>query len=374
MKKVFVALSCFIIAALLMVGCSAKGGSIGTVNGQDISKDVYESIYEQNKAYMEAFGITFDDEQGQAMLSQIEQSAWQNAVMQVLIMQEAEEAGITVSDADVKADLDEVIANNFANDEEYQKYLKESEITEAELLESFRQQAYQTKLYEYITKDVSISEKDAKKNYEEDTKNYDNFETSHILIAVDSSTATDEDWAAAKKQAADLIKELNNGADFATVAKEHSDDGSASDGGVIPSPVSRENSGLYDEYVEEVFKLGEAGKYSSQPVKSSAGYHIIKIDKKNFGFDAIKENLISSLADTKKNEVYSEYMSKKMESAEILRAMTFQYWTEGNELPTVKGYSDPEPAAEADKNAATKEDNDTQEQQQNETNSEETSN
>ena len=61
----------------------------------------------------------------------------------------------------------------------------------------------------------------------------------HILIKPDTNDdkSTEEKQKAedkAKKKAEDLIKQLDDGADFAKLAKKYSDDtGSASDGGLI---------------------------------------------------------------------------------------------------------------------------------------------
>lgn len=109
-------------------------------------------------------------------------------------------------------------------------------------------------------------------------------EVSHILITSDAtSDMTDDEKKAAETEAynkaKEIIEKLNNGEDFATLAKENSDDsGTASDGGVVGTV----NYGMnYDEdFVDAAAALGE-GKYSSTPVKTQFGYHIIYKTKQN---------------------------------------------------------------------------------------------
>ena len=103
-------------------------------------------------------------------------------------------------------------------------------------------------------------------------------EISHILIMSDATTDMDDDEKKeaetnAYNEAKELIERLNNGEDFATLAKEYSDDsGTASDGGVVGTV----NYGMnFDEDFVDATAALEEGKYSATPVKTQFGYHII---------------------------------------------------------------------------------------------------
>lgn len=109
-------------------------------------------------------------------------------------------------------------------------------------------------------------------------------EVSHILITSDAtSDMTDDEKKVAETEAynkaKEIIEKLNNGEDFATLAKENSDDsGTASDGGVVGTV----NYGMnYDEDFVDAAAALEEGKYSSTPVKTQFGYHIIYKTKQN---------------------------------------------------------------------------------------------
>lgn len=85
--------------------------------------------------------------------------------------------------------------------------------------------------------------------------------------------------AAALAQAQDIKKQLDAGADFATLAKKYSADSSASQGGDLGYFKKGDNVAAFDN---AAFAL-QVGQISN-PVKTQYGYHIIKVtDKKDDG-------------------------------------------------------------------------------------------
>ena len=75
-----------------------------------------------------------------------------------------------------------------------------------------------------------------------------------------------------RKKLKDLIKKLNDGEDFATLAKENSDDtGSAANGGDL----GYFNKGeMVKEFEDAAYNL-KVNEYTKEPVKTTYGYHII---------------------------------------------------------------------------------------------------
>jgi peptidyl-prolyl cis-trans isomerase C len=71
-----------------------------------------------------------------------------------------------------------------------------------------------------------------------------------------------------------LIQKLEAGGDFAALAKEHSKDGSAANGGDLGwfNPQS-----MVQPFAEAVAKL-EKGKFSTTPVETQFGWHVIKLE------------------------------------------------------------------------------------------------
>lgn len=147
-------------------------------------------------------------------------------------------------------------------------------------------------------------------------------EVSHILITSDAtSDMTDDEKKAAETEAynkaKEIIEKLNNGEDFATLAKENSDDsGTASDGGVVGTV----NYGMnYDEDFVDAAAALEEGKYSSTPVKTEFGYHIIYKTKQNE-----KESLEDS-SDTIRDIIAEESLNNTLLYSEALEALREKY-------------------------------------------------
>ncbi|MBW3496914.1 peptidylprolyl isomerase [Bacillus sp. FDAARGOS_1420] len=126
-------------------------------------------------------------------------------------------------------------------------------------------------------------EKAVKKSItEEEIKNYykPKIKASHILV---------KDAQVAKE----IKEKLNNGEDFATLARQYSEDvDSKEKGGEISESAFIEKT---PEFKETTYKL-DAGQIS-EPVKSPSGYHIIKVTEKEElkPFDQEKENIRKEL-------------------------------------------------------------------------------
>ncbi len=119
---------------------------------------------------------------------------------------------------------------------------------------------------------IEIKEEDLRSGFAEDLKVLADTEqrvSSHILLRV-SETRDDAATLAAIKN---LREQLESGADFAALAKEHSEDsGSAATGGDLGAA----GRGIYDPAFEAALFALKEGELS-QPVKSQFGYHLIKL-------------------------------------------------------------------------------------------------
>ena len=147
---------------------------------------------------------------------------------------------------------------------------------------------------EYLIDSVFIEE-EARKTYESTVQNIGPdglFQTAHILIRLPQQASAAEQ-ARAKQRIDSLYQVLKNGANFAEVAKQHSEDpGSARDGGMLPWLFKGQ---LLKEY-EEVALAMQPGEMS-RPVLSPVGYHIIYMnDRKQFEpYEYHRDNILEFL-------------------------------------------------------------------------------
>ena len=128
----------------------------------------------------------------------------------------------------------------------------------------------------------------------------------HILIKPETTSEMTEEQIKEKEEEAlnkakDLIKQLNEGAKFEDLAKEHSaDTGSASEGGLIKDFTKSGENSVVAEFWNAASELKD-GKYTSEPVKSTFGYHIILRVSQNERptLKDSKENILDTLAEKK---------------------------------------------------------------------------
>lgn len=132
----------------------------------------------------------------------------------------------------------------------------------------------------------------------------------HIFIQVPKN-ATPEEVASKKAEADEIYKELQEGADFATLAREKSDDKSnAGRGGELPW------CGVGDfvkEFENAAFALKEKGDIAA-PVRSMYGFHIIKLldTRSLLPFDQMRSSLEQRIARDERGSMARESMIAKL--------------------------------------------------------------
>jgi peptidyl-prolyl cis-trans isomerase C len=99
-----------------------------------------------------------------------------------------------------------------------------------------------------------------------------------------------------KEEAAEIIKQLDEGGDFEAIAKEKSQDpGSGAQGGDLGYFGQGQ---MVPEFEQAAFAL-EVGSYTKEPVQSQFGFHVIKVEDKRAkqppAFEQVKEQVRSLL-------------------------------------------------------------------------------
>lgn len=117
--------------------------------------------------------------------------------------------------------------------------------------------------------EVDASEEELQELYRQQIGNLaEQRRAAHILIEVDGTSD-----AEAKAQLEEIAAQLAAGGDFATLAKEYSDDpGSANEGGDL----GYAGPGVYDPAFEDALYALKEGQVSA-PVRSEFGWHLIKL-------------------------------------------------------------------------------------------------
>ena len=351
------------------------------VNDVEVPQGVINYYYNSMVDQFKMYGLDPESEDSAAILSMAEENAVQTATQMAVVKAAAKELGLEPDAADVQTQLDafkasfDVFDNTETENEEqnttestaevshgnvayaatneeaaanetseeqstsdesaateepaqetteeeydittydgYLEYIGTNEECLKWILEAF---VLQEQIFYELNKDVA-TDAELQAAYEEDPSAYDTIEVSHILIAVDDpENATQADWDEAKAKAEDVIKQLDEGADFATLAAEYNTDATAYTGGKLDGAFGKTNSSYVQEFVDGAFLLENVGDYSKTPVKTSYGYHIIKLDVKNTGWENLKEEIMTTLHGEEMYETFNTFMEEKLANPTI---------------------------------------------------------
>ncbi|MFO7896064.1 MAG: peptidylprolyl isomerase [Candidatus Cloacimonadales bacterium] len=235
---------------------------------------ILESELEQRKQQMKAADIDISEISDYEILTEMIDSK--------LIIQNAKELDYEIDELEIK-DLAErqirEIAANFSSEYEFKQTLKqEMGISVPELKEYYIEMMKEQRLKEQIINmriksKISITDAEVENYYQE---NADEIplrpEMDRIGMIMKEIKASEESKKAALVKINKLRSKIEDGADFATVAKENSEDGSAKNGGDL---------GFFGKGM--MVKEFEAAAFDLMPgevsgvVETMFGYHLIKV-------------------------------------------------------------------------------------------------
>ena len=157
------------------------------------------------------------------------------------------------------------------------------------------------------------------KRYYEDNKDLfttpERVRVSLILLRVDPASSP-EVWQQASDEAASIVKRISAGADFAELARIHSSDKSAQNGG----DMGFVHTGMLGENAQKVLDIMEPGEVSA-PVVVLEGVSIFRLDEREKPslntFDTVKERAEKLYMREKGDELWKRLLVDLRENATI---------------------------------------------------------
>ena len=289
-------------------------GIAATVNGIVI-KDA--EVDAKVSTYMERMAAQIPPNMVEQYRTQIRGQALESMIVEQLLAEQVKKMGISITDKDVNDKLNEIIAAQPGG--MTMESFKAMLAAQGQSFDVVKGQIKKTLGYEKLLGAVEVNDAEAKAFYDENKEDFNKPEqvkASHILVKV-APTATPEEKTAAKAKIDGLLKQVKGGGDFAALAKENSDDpGSKIMGGDLGF---FDRNTMVKEFADTAFamKVGQV----SNVVETQYGYHIIKVtDRKEGGltsFDKAKADIVRSLQDKKKNELFRQLIEKVKAGAKI---------------------------------------------------------
>lgn len=142
-----------------LFGCDGETGIsqgeevIATVNGEEITKEEFAQAIEQEKIQYQMQGIDLDSEEMASTLKELEQQVLDNYfIIPMLITQQAEKEGITISDEEIEERYQEYVTA-FGGEEELLEQMELANISRSKLDDDIvRELSIQNYLEQYMDK------------------------------------------------------------------------------------------------------------------------------------------------------------------------------------------------------------------------------
>jgi parvulin-like peptidyl-prolyl isomerase len=289
--------------AFVLAGCAGgddkvPADAVAVVDGKEVARSDYNALLTQAKKSYKNQKRDFP-KAGSQEFQTLKNQAVQFLVQRVQFEQEAEALDVEITDKQVDARLEQIQKQYFGGDKKkFEKQLKDQGLTEAQVRKDIRSQIVSEKIFEQVTREVKVTDKQVEEYYNKNKAQYsqpESREVRHILVKT-------------KAKADDLYDQLKAGADFAALAKKFSEDtGSKANGGKLT--ISRGQTVAPFDQTAFVLKKNDI----SRPVKTEFGYHIIQpigdiTEAKVTPLKDVKDSIRQQLAQTKKNEAMTKWV------------------------------------------------------------------
>src|SRR5829696_791441 len=230
----------------------------------------------------------------------------------------AEEQGITVSEDEVNKEIEQLKdqvaqqaqGQDVGREEAFDQALQQAGITEEQLRQQIREQLPIQKVQERVAGDVGPSQEEVEQFYEQNkAAQFTTPETRctrHILFNKDQ-----------KEKAEEVKQQLQNGGDFAALAKEYSQDpGSAEQGGDLGCIGRGETVPNFEEAV-----FGAEQGEIVGPVETDFGYHVIEVtdiqEEATQPLSEVEAQIRDQLTTEAQSEEFTAWLQKQKEQRNV---------------------------------------------------------
>lgn len=309
-KRLIIMSLLLLVFAFTISGCSSTNeeGLVAKVNNEEITEEEFESEFQLFKrAYEGQYGedvMTQIVENGETFEEKLKNDIMEKLIIEKLLFKEAKEKKITVTDEELKTEIDLAI-DSIGGQEQFDEYLEDNELTREVLEDNLRKEMLVKRYGEQFNNETVISDEEAKEYFADNKENLVAISISHILVETE-------------EEGKDILKRLGEGEDFGAIALiESIDSVSAMEGGNL----GYFTKGILPVEVEEIAFSLEPGE-TSDLVKTDVGYQIIYLEDRKDTYEALEKDLkhllvevkymekVQGLRDTAKVKFFGEFDKK----------------------------------------------------------------
>ncbi len=282
-------LSVLIAGLLLTASCGsaskASADVVARVNGRDITTAQLEKQF-QNR--LNGAEQPPSAEEAQDLKLQV----LNQLINDQILLEMASTGGLSATDAEVDVKFNEFKSQY--TEEKFKDLLKEQKMTIDDIRNELRKSITIDKLVnKEITSKISVTDAEIKSFYEKNKESFnlpESYHIAHILVTPvadpdlrngknDDAKTADE----ARQKALRLLKDVQGGKDFATVARESSEDPSSGpNGGDLNFQPLQAIENIDPRLAQAIQKM-RPGETFPQVIETRFGFHIVKLMEKDAG-------------------------------------------------------------------------------------------
>jgi parvulin-like peptidyl-prolyl isomerase len=305
-------------ATLLLAGVACGGGgdedvpsnAIAVVGGgETITKAEFDRLLNQARQSYKDSSRPFP-KAGTDEYVQLRDQIVQYLVRRAQFASEADGRGIDISDEQIDKRLDQLIQQYFqGNKKRYEDQLKKNGVSNEQVRADIEAQLVQEELFKDVTKDVEVTQAEMLKYYNQNKQQYSTpaqRDIRHILLKKNQ-----------RSLAASLAAQIRDGANFAQLAKRHSQDpGSKRVGGRLE--ISKGQT--VPPFDKVAFSIKT--RAVSDPVKTQYGWHVIQamaavVPAKTTPFKDVQQAIRQQLLQDKKSKETTKYVEQLQKNDDV---------------------------------------------------------
>lgn len=294
------------------VACAAPSASAAATASQQhaVFAKVGDAVITQED-YDVAFaaasrGKFFHGKPPESEIAQLQRDVGDQLIARVLLVREAKQRGLRPDESEIQKTV-QGYDQRYANSEQWKK-------NRAQLLPGVISRLEQESLLaqlEKIVRNVPKPElKEVKAYYAANPAKFtepEQLRVSVILLKVDPSSPSTT-WVKADEEAKGILKKLKGGADFATIARTQSADGSAQQGG----DMGYLHSGMLPDGTQSVLNAMKVGEVSN-PVQLLEGMALFKLTDRKVAklnsFEAVQQRAQDLLHRDKSDQAWNKLIA-----------------------------------------------------------------
>lgn len=318
MKRLFHAL-------IILLLCS--GPASAQVNERALPIDGYAAIVndriitigdvmDSTREAEERLRVQYSGDDLEARRKELFQSGLERLIDQALILEEFKKQEGQMPERAVTDYINDIVHENFNGDRSaLLDALAKDQVTMDEWRETIRERLIVSAMRRNAIGDrVVIPPRQIREAYEADQERYHQPEEVNLrMIFVRAGTDSEKAFAAIN----DALAAITNGADFAAVAKEKSDDSSAVDGGAWGW---LQSSMLREELKKEVDTLSPG--QVSPVIHTTEGFYLLKLEERRAAstrsFEDVRQQIEKELRENESERLYKEWMARLRQKFSVI--------------------------------------------------------